>query len=66
MPMEDWVAEFGKFDKAPFIKNLLFKDSKKGIHFIIMDWQTKIHDTFWNKIGTKKSNVRLANEDILA
>lgn len=28
LPMEDWVAEFKSFDKSPFIKNLLFKDSK--------------------------------------
>lgn len=34
--MEDWVKEFGSFDKAPFIKNLLFRDSKlKEYHFII-------------------------------
>ena len=31
-----------------------------------MEWQTKINDTFWSKIGSKKSNVRLANEDVLA
>ncbi len=66
LPMEDFVAEFGKFDQAPFIKNLLFKDAKKGLHFIIMEWQTKINDAFWTKIGSKKSNVRLANEDVLA
>lgn len=64
--MEDWVAEFGKFDRAPFIKNLLFKDSKKGLQLIIQEWQTKINDTFWTQIGSKKSNVRLANEDVLA
>jgi hypothetical protein len=64
--MEDWVAEFGKFENAPFIKNLIFKDSKKGVHFIIMEWQTKINETFWTKLGSKKSNVRLANEDVLA
>ncbi len=66
LPMEDWVAEFGKFDNAPFIKNLLFKDSKKGLHFIILEWQTKINDAFWQKLGSKKGNVRLANEDVLA
>lgn len=64
--MEDWVSEFGKFDQAPFIKNLLFKDSKKGVHFIILEWQTKISEGFWTKLGTKKSNVRIANEDVLA
>jgi hypothetical protein len=32
LPMEDWVAEFKQFENgSPFIKNLLFKDSKKGL-----------------------------------
>lgn len=64
--MEDWVAEFGRFEHAPFIKNLLFKDSKKGLQFIIIEWKTKINDSFWSQIGSKKGNVRLASEEVLA
>lgn len=62
--MEDWVKEFKQFDQgSPFIKNLLFSDSKKGLSFIVMEWTTKIHDSFWLKLGTKKSNMRLAGEE---
>lgn len=62
--MEEWVSEFKQFENgSPFIKNLIFNDSKKGLQFVIMEWTTKINDSFWTKIGSKKSNVRMASED---
>lgn len=64
--MEDWVKEFKQFEQgSPFIKNLVFNDSKKGLQFVIMEWTTKIHDSFWLKLGSKKNNVRLAGEEKL-
>lgn len=67
LPMEDWVREFKQFEGgSPFIKNLLFSDAKQGLQFIVMEWQTKIHDSFWGKLGSRKQNVRLASEEKLA
>ena len=63
LPMEDFVEEFKSFELgSPFIKNLVFGDNHNGLHFIVLDWKTKIHDSFWGKLGTRKQNVRLASE----
>jgi prolyl-tRNA synthetase len=55
----------GKFDKAPFVKNLVYSDKKKKNFFVIADHNTKVGKLFWKKAGTSGGKIRWAKPDLL-
>ena len=54
-----------KFEKAPFIKNLVYSDKKKKNFYIIAEHNTKVEKLFWKKAGTSKGKIRWAKPELL-
>ena len=61
LTIDDLKNDPGKFDKSPFVKNLIFKD-KNSLFFLIADGDTQILDGFWPFLGTTKNKKRFAGE----
>lgn len=64
MTINDLKDDPGKLDKAPFVKNLIYKD-KKGMYFIVAEGDSSISTGFWKSIGTSKNKIKFAREDDL-
>lgn len=52
-----------KFQKSPYIKNLMYVDKKHQYYMILAKNDTAVGKGFWPKAGTSGGNVRLAQED---
>ena len=65
LSINDLKQDPGKFEKSPFIKNLLFSDKKKNLYYIVAHSDTRVGKQFWTKVGTTKNKVRFASEKTL-
>lgn len=56
-----------KLEQSPFIKCLLFTDSKKAnTHYMVLaEMNTKPDKAYWKKVGTSHNNVRMSKEEVL-
>lgn len=55
----------GKFDHAPFVKNLLYSDKKKRNFFLIANHTTSVGKMFWKEVGTSGGSIRWAKPELL-
>lgn len=62
MTIDDLRADPAKLEHAPFIKNLVYVDKKKLVHFVVSHEATQVSKGFWKSVGTSHNNMRMATE----
>ena len=65
LTIDDLKQDPGKFEKSPFIKNLVYSDKKKNVYYIAAHCDTMVGKNIWSKVGTSKNKVRFSSEKTL-
>ena len=65
LTIEDLHNDPGKLDKSPFVKNLVYVDKKKALHFLLAHESTQVSKSFWKSVGSSYNNVRMATPEQL-
>lgn len=66
MTINDLKQDPGKFEKSPFVKNLIWVEKKTHrLFFVIANGDTAVGKECWKKMGTNKNKLRFATEEHL-